>query len=121
VEETAVTPLNAKKSETYVLQDDLERMIYSDVNQRSVKVNEDVSPMKVIIQQVNLMNMSTAYSPGGQPIAESYQFIARDYYFSEADLSFISTLSTSVTSDSDGSNGSTTGTGTGYGAGSSKR
>jgi hypothetical protein len=122
VEETAITPLSAKKAETYVLEDDLNRMIYSDVNQRTVKLTENVSPMKVVLQQINLMNMSTMYAPGGQPIAESYQFIARDYYFSEADLSFISTLSTSVTSDSDVSTGSTgTSTGTSYGSGGSKR
>ena len=34
-------------------------------------------------------------------MAESYQFMARDYYFTQADLSFIKTLETINTSDSD--------------------
>jgi hypothetical protein len=64
-------------------------MMISDVNQRTVKSNEIVSPMKIVIQEINLTNMSIAYGPGGQPIGESYQFIARDHYFTEGDLSFI--------------------------------
>jgi hypothetical protein len=45
--------------------------------------------MKIVIQEINLTNMSIAYGPGGQPIGESYQFMARDHYFTEGDLSFI--------------------------------
>lgn len=101
VEETALTPFNSLKSESYVITDDLDRMIYSDVNERSVRVNNIVSPMKIIIQQVQLMSMGTAYTPGGQPLAESYQFIARDYYYSQADLGFVKTLQARNTSDSD--------------------
>lgn len=101
VEETALTPLNSRKAEKYVLEDDLSRMIYSDVNQRTIKMDNNVSPMKIVLQQVNLMNMATVFTPGGQPIGESYQFMARDYYFSETDLSFIGTLGVQNTSDND--------------------
>ena len=73
--------------------------MYTDINQRTMKADAASSPMKIILQEVQLMNMSTVYTPGGQPVAESYQFIARDYYFTQADLSFIKRLSTSVTSD----------------------
>jgi hypothetical protein len=45
--------------------------------------------------------MSTTYTPGGQPIGESYQFIARDYYFTEAKLDFIKNITANNTSDSD--------------------
>lgn len=100
-EETALSPIAAPKSEDYLINDNLDRMIYSDVNQRSIKVDNIGNPMKVIIQQVQLMNMSTAYTPGGQPVAETYQFIARDYYFSEVDLSFVKTSTAVATSEDD--------------------
>ena len=70
-------------------------MMISDVNQRTVKSDGIVNPMKIVIQEINLTNMSIAYGPGGQPIGESYQFIARDHYFTEGDLSFIKTGVTS--------------------------
>jgi hypothetical protein len=64
-------------------------MMISDVNQRTIKSDGIVNPMKIVIQEINLTNMSIAYGPGGQPIGESYQFMARDHYFTEGDLSFI--------------------------------
>jgi len=89
-EEAALSPLGIMRDKDYSTEfDNLDRMIVSDVNQRTVKPDNTVAPMKTVIQQVNLMNMSTGYTPGGQPVAESYQFIARDYYFSSADVSFI--------------------------------
>jgi len=99
VEEVALTPFAAMQTPDVNVSSNLDRMIYSDVNERMIKVDNVSSPMKIILQEVQLINMSTSYSPGGQPIAESYQFIARDYYFTEADLSFIKRLSTSVASD----------------------
>jgi hypothetical protein len=96
VEETALSPLSAPKDETYSIENDMDRMIYSDVNQRSIKLGNDVSPMKIVLQQIDLLSMATSYSPGGQPVAESYQFMARDYYFSETDLGFIKQLPTFV-------------------------
>ena len=29
------------------------------------------------------MNMSAQYTPGGQPLVETYQFMARDHYFTD--------------------------------------
>lgn len=101
VEETAITPNSALQSQDIYIGDNLDRMIYSDVNERMIKVDNVVSPMKVVLQEVHLMNMSTAYTPGGQPIGEAYQFISRDYYLTEADLSFVKRLSTVNVSDTD--------------------
>lgn len=71
------------------LNDNLDRMMVSDINERLIKPNDNMGPMKVILQEVHLSGMTTAYNPGGQPVAESYQFIARDTYFSEVNLGFI--------------------------------
>lgn len=101
VEETALSPVNALKSETYLIEDSFDRMIYSDVNERKVRIDNSTNPMKIILQQVQLMSMSTGYSPGGQPLVESYQFMARDYYFSQTDLGFIKSMQTRNISDSD--------------------
>lgn len=121
-EETALSPINAPRSEDYLINDNLDRMIYSDVNQRSIKVDNIANPMKVVLQQVQLMNMTTGYSPGGQAIVESYQFIARDTYFTQADLSFVKTLQTSNVSDSDDPNPSPpdADTATGHGGGGAR-
>lgn len=101
VEETALTPFKSSKSEDFAISDNLDRMIYMDVNERTIKLDNVTTPMKIVLQEVHLMNMSTAYTPGGQPIGESYQFVARDYYFTEADLSFIKRLTVNNVSDSD--------------------
>jgi hypothetical protein len=101
LEETALSPFSANTSEDTSTSSYLNNQMFFDVNQRSIKMDNKVSPMKIILQQVNLMNMSTNYSPGGQPVAESYQFIARDYYFTEAKLDFIKGMSANNISDSD--------------------
>jgi len=89
-EEAALSPISLLRDRDYSRElDNLDRMIVSDVNQRTIKPDNTTAPMKTVIQQVNLMNMSTGYTPGGQPVVESYQFIARDYYFSSVDVSFI--------------------------------
>jgi hypothetical protein len=98
-EETALTPSGLLRNNDQDVSDALDRLMYSDVNERSVKVNQAQDPMKIVLQQVHLMNMSTAYTPGGQPVAESYQFIARDYYFSKIDLSFVKNIRANVVSD----------------------
>jgi hypothetical protein len=95
LEEVALSPLNVYQSEDINISDNIDRMMISDVNQRTVKSDGIVNPMKIVIQEINLTNMSIAYGPGGQPIGESYQFIARDHYFTEGDLSFIKTGVTS--------------------------
>ena len=67
------------------------------------------------------MNMATTFGPGGQPVAETYQFIARDYYFTEADLSFVKKLPAYDASDTDTpKSGGTSSTNSGFGAGSAK-
>ncbi len=88
--------------------------MHSDVNQRTVRNDDNTSPKKTIIQEVNLVSMTTSYSPGGQPVVENYQFIARDFYFTKADLSFIA--QTQVT-DSSGTGGTPSGSGLGSSGG----
>lgn len=94
LEEVALSPLNLYQSEDTNISDNIDRMMISDVNQRTIKSDNSSQPMKIVIQEVNLTNMSIAYGPGGQPIGESYQFIARDHYFTEANLSFVKTKTT---------------------------
>ena len=98
LEEVALSPLNVYQSEDTNISDNIDRMMISDVNQRTVKSDDFSQPMKIVIQEVNLTNMSIAYGPGGQPVGESYQFIARDHYFTEANLSFVKTKTTFNTS-----------------------
>lgn len=101
VEETALTPFTAGFSKDVIIEDNLDRMIYSDANQRTVRADEIGAGMKTVLQQVNLMNVSTGFSPGGQPIVESYQFIARDFYHTSVDMSFIKNMVASNASDVD--------------------
>ena len=99
-QEASLSPMNYTSSVGREI-DNLDRMIASDTNERMVKVDNVVSPMKIILQEVNLISMATMYSPGGQPIAENYQFIARDTYMTEGDLGFVKNMVTSVTSDAE--------------------
>jgi hypothetical protein len=89
VEEVALSPLSGLFDDRTITQNDLSRNMYSDINQRTIRIDDNQNPKKTVIQEVNLMSMTTAYSPGGQPVVESYQFIARDIYFTKADLSFL--------------------------------
>jgi hypothetical protein len=91
IEEVSLSPKNFLNSEEKTIEDNLDRMIITDVNERLVRSGTDnkVSPMKTVIQEVQLMSMATAYSAGGSPVVESYQFIARDFYYTEVDLGFI--------------------------------
>jgi hypothetical protein len=89
VEEVASSPLSARDDNPLVINDNLDRNLYSDVNQRTIRKGNNVNFMKTVLQEVNLTSMTTAYSTGGAPVVENYQFIARDYYFTEADLSFV--------------------------------
>lgn len=98
LEEVALSPLNVYQSEDINISDNIDRMMISDVNQRTVKSDGITQPMKIVIQEVNLTGMAISYGPGGQPIGESYQFMARDHYFTEGDLSFVKTRITSNTS-----------------------
>lgn len=99
LEEIALTPNNAFQNEDEKRRDLTDQMMISDYNQRTVKSSNLTTPMKIILQEVNLMNMSIVYSPGGQPLAETYQFIARDHYFSEVPSDLIKTAKTYVASN----------------------
>jgi len=97
-EEISLSPKDFLKSEDKTISNNLDRMIISDVNERLVRPGTDknVSPMKTVIQEIQLMSMATNYSAGGAPLIENYQFIARDFYFSEVDLGFIKNQTTTV-------------------------
>jgi hypothetical protein len=62
-----------------------DRILATDYNERNI-TSSISSPMKIVLQNVNLMAMSTSYESGGRPLVENYQFIARDMYFTDADL-----------------------------------
>lgn len=100
-QEASLSPTNFSSSIEDSIIDNLDRMMVSDTNERLVKIGSVASPMKVIIQEVHLTSMATMYSSGGQPIAENYQFMARDFYITEADLGFIKKLRATVTSQSE--------------------
>jgi hypothetical protein len=60
-----------------------DRILATDYNERKT-LNNVSSPMKLVLQNINLMSMTTSYTSGGQPLVENYQFIARDMYFTDA-------------------------------------
>ena len=64
----------------------LDRMMVTDINQRTVKLSTKQNPMKIIIQNVHLTKMSTNYQAAGGALVEQYSFMARDYYFSNANI-----------------------------------
>jgi hypothetical protein len=59
-----------------------DRILATDYNERST-ITSTNSPMKIVLQNVQLVSMSTSYQSGGQPLIENYQFIARDFYFAD--------------------------------------
>ena len=62
-----------------------DRILATDYNERKT-LRSMSSPMKIVLQNVNLVSMTTSYQSGGSPLVENYQFIARDYYFTDADI-----------------------------------
>jgi len=60
-----------------------DRILATDYNERKT-LNSPSSPMKLVLQNINLMSMTTSYTSGGQPLVENYQFMARDMYFTDA-------------------------------------
>jgi hypothetical protein len=88
-QEASMSPLDYSGQAGGVITDNLDRMIVSDINERLIRTDNNANPMKIVLQEVQLLGMATSYSAGGQPVAESYQFIARDLYFSEVNLGFI--------------------------------
>lgn len=61
--------------------DMIDRLMSLDYNDRLVQHN--TKQMDIVLQSIHLTSMATAYAPGGSPLVESYQFIARDMYMSE--------------------------------------
>lgn len=66
--------------------DALDRLMASDYNERLVKPSRANTEMDIVLQDVNLTDMSTEYSPGGAAVVERYDFIARDMYISNGNL-----------------------------------
>jgi hypothetical protein len=89
VQDSSLTPTTVTKnasSAEYQQADNLDRMLATDTNQRTIKINDQTSPMKIIIQNVHLTGLSAAIASGGEALIENYSFIARDYYFTDATL-----------------------------------
>ncbi len=61
--------------------DMLDRLMSLDYNDRLSQTN--IQSMDIVLQSIHLTSMSTNYVPGGSPLLESYQFIARDMYISD--------------------------------------
>lgn len=65
--------------------DTLDRLMATDYNERLVqKTSSDA--MDIVLQSIQLTNMGTTYAVGGQPLIETYQFMARDMYVSEGSI-----------------------------------
>lgn len=52
--------------------------LFVDVNDRLV--SEHLSPTRYVIENVELTSLQIEYTPDGQPIGETYSFIARDLF-----------------------------------------
>ena len=91
LEESALSPIGVvENASTAAMEqrDNLDRIISTDINERKVKISNHKSPMKIVLQNVHLMQMSTEYQSGGSPLIETYTFIARDFYLTEAESGF---------------------------------
>jgi hypothetical protein len=65
--------------------DNYDRILSTDYNTRLTKITGTRNPMKIILQNVQLTDMSTGFDTSGSPLQEGYSFIARDMYFTQAD------------------------------------
>jgi len=65
--------------------DNYDRILSTDYNTRLTKISGARNPMKIILQNVQLTDMSTGFDTSGAPLQEAYSFIARDMYFTQAD------------------------------------
>lgn len=89
VEDTGLSTVSASEnasSAAFQQRDNLDRIISTDINERKVKMSTEKTPMKIILQDVHIMQMSTEYQSGGAPLIETYSFVARDFYLSEANI-----------------------------------
>ena len=87
VDDTSLSPVanpSSKSTASIEQRDNLDRLISTDVNERKIKLFGTSNAMKIVLQNVHLMQMSTEYQSGGAPIIETYAFVARDFYFTEA-------------------------------------
>lgn len=73
-----------------------DRIIATDLNERKTMINSDNTPMKVVLQSVNLMSMTTSYNSGGQALVENYQFVARDMYMTDGRINELQSNRASV-------------------------
>lgn len=87
VQDASLTPKTTTKNDSSgsaQQMDNLDRLMATDINQRTVKISAETTPMKIVLQNVHLTGVSMGYSTGGVPLVETYDFIARDHYFTEA-------------------------------------
>jgi hypothetical protein len=75
----------------------IDRLMSLDFNDRLSQTSS--KEMSIVLQSIHLTSMSTNYSPGGNPLVESYQFIGRDMYISEGTNKMYPTDSKTVTND----------------------
>lgn len=59
----------------------LDRLMSLDFNDRLSQSSS--KEMDIVLQSIHLTSMTTSFSPGGNPLVESYQFLGRDMYISE--------------------------------------
>lgn len=91
VEESSLSPVGVTENASTAAmeqRDNLDRIISTDINERKVKMSDTRTPMKIVLQNVHLMQMSTEYQSGGSPLIETYSFVARDFYLTEAESGF---------------------------------
>lgn len=65
--------------------DTLDRLMATDYNERLVQKTSS-NKMDIVLQSVQLLSMATTYQPGGSPLLETYQFLARDMYVSQGTI-----------------------------------
>lgn len=91
VEDSSLSPVGVTDNMTSASmeqRDNLDRIISTDINERKVKMSNQKTPMKIVLQNVHLLQMSTEYQSGGAPLIETYSFVARDFYLTEAQSGF---------------------------------
>jgi hypothetical protein len=87
VDDSSLSPIagsSNKSTASMEQRDNLDRLISTDINERKIKLFGAQNAMKIVLQNVHLMQMATEYQGGGVPIVETYAFVARDFYFTEA-------------------------------------
>lgn len=70
--------------------------LMSDTNERIVEPDQDKYQMRILIENVELLSRQTEYTPEGDPVMETYSFMARD--IREAPIANTKTVVTSNSS-----------------------